>query len=306
MEEITSVVKPSDRSLSGENLTISFDEDAFHMDIAIDLIENDNLLVENQFEDAVNEIDGLVVYPCNMYEKICKSKGGLTKHKNSKHVEIGASSTEGRNAPLDNDSMNSIVNTIKQNLIEEKLYGEEIESSVQKVIATGALLKEIDPLYSRLCKNKNQDKLLQAFYGLMPKSTTLLNFTDSRIANLVMIHIPDHLVSFYNISRRSNTAVATTVDSTDCEKIEACEIGSLSYIPGYVVRRLTNGSKKKAVSENAVLQRLLVSLQSEQENNSFIQARNVNVNIQTFQYVTYRPIEKPQKNQSNCYKLCQT
>ena len=72
LEEITSVVKPSDRSLSGKNLTMSFDEDAFHMDIAIGLIENDDLLVENLFEDAVNEIDGLVVYPCNMCEKICK------------------------------------------------------------------------------------------------------------------------------------------------------------------------------------------------------------------------------------------
>ena len=59
--------------------------------------------------------------------------------------------------------MNSIVNTIKQNLIKEKLYGEEIESSIQNVTATEALLKEIEPLYSRFCKNKNQDKLLQAF-----------------------------------------------------------------------------------------------------------------------------------------------
>ena len=102
------------------------------MNIAIDLIDNDDLLDENQFEDALNEIDGLVVYPCNMREKICKLKGGLTKHKNSKHVEDegreGRRSTEGRNTQLDKDSMNSIANTIKQNLIKEKLYGEEIES----------------------------------------------------------------------------------------------------------------------------------------------------------------------------------
>ena len=47
MEEITSVVKPYDQSLSGEDLTMSFDEDTFHMNIAIDLIENDDLFVEN-------------------------------------------------------------------------------------------------------------------------------------------------------------------------------------------------------------------------------------------------------------------
>ena len=145
MEEITSVVKPSDQSLSGEDLTMSFNEDTFHMNIAIDLIENDDLLVENQFEDALNEIGGLVVYPSDMCEKICKSKGGLTKHKNSKHVEDDDMSTEDRNTPLDKDGMNSIVNTIKQNLIKEKLYGEEIESSIQNVTATEALLKEIEP-----------------------------------------------------------------------------------------------------------------------------------------------------------------
>ena len=142
MEEITSVVKPSDQSL--DDLTMSFDENTFHMNIAIDLIENDDLLVENQFEDALNEIDGLVVYPCDMCEKICKSKGGLTKLKNSKHVEDDARSNEGRITPLDKDSMNSIVNTIKQNLIKEKVYGEEIESSIQNVTATEALNFERD------------------------------------------------------------------------------------------------------------------------------------------------------------------
>ena len=63
--------------------------------------------------------------------------------------------------------MNSIVNTIKQKLIEEKLNGKEIESSIQNVTTTEALLKEIESLYSRFCKKKNEDKLLQAFYGLL-------------------------------------------------------------------------------------------------------------------------------------------
>ena len=86
-----------------------------------------------------------------MCENICKSKGSLTKHKNSKD---NASSTEGKNTPLDKDLINSIVNTINLCLIEEKLYGEEIESSIQNVTATEALLKEIEPLYFRLSKTR--------------------------------------------------------------------------------------------------------------------------------------------------------
>lgn len=124
-----------------------------------------------------------------MCSKICKSKGGLTKH-----IGDVSGSAEGSNTtPLDKDTMNSIVETIKQNIIDEKLYGDEVESSVKNVTATEALFKQVEPLYLKFCKNQNQDKLLKSFYGLMLKSTTLLDFEDSHITNLVMIHIPGHL-----------------------------------------------------------------------------------------------------------------
>jgi hypothetical protein len=70
-----------------------------------------------------------------------------------------------------------------------------------------------------------------------------------------MIHIPDHLISFYNISGRGDASVTTTENTTKyCEKIEACEMGPLSYIAGYVVRKLTSARKKKTESENTELQ----------------------------------------------------
>ena len=109
----------------------------------------------------------------------------------------------------------------------------------------------------------------------MLKSTTLLDLADCRITNLVMIHISDHLISFYNISGRGDASVTTTENTTkECEKIEACEMGPLSYIAGNVDRKLTSARKKKTELENTELQGLLRSLQSEQKNNSFTQARN--------------------------------
>ena len=57
----------------------------------------------------------------------------MTKHKNSKHVDDVSGTSEGSNTtPLDKDTMISIVNTIKQNIIDEKLYGDEIESSIKQ------------------------------------------------------------------------------------------------------------------------------------------------------------------------------
>ena len=111
----------------------------------------------------------------------------------------------------------------------------------------------------------------------MLKSTTLLDLADSRFSNLVMIHISDHLISFYNISGRGDASVTTTENTTkECEKIEACEMGILSYIAGQgmLLKKLTSARNKKTESAKTELQVLLRSLQSEQENNSFIQARN--------------------------------
>ena len=72
----------------------------------------------------------------------------------------------------------------------------------------------------------------------MLKSTTLLDLADSRITNLVMIHIPDHLISFHNISGRGDASVTTTENTTkECEKIEACEMGPLSYMCWIVQER---------------------------------------------------------------------
>ena len=104
------------------------------------------------------------------------------------------------------------------------------------------ILKEIEPLPTP--DFANQDKLLQAFYGLMPKSATLLNLADSRITNLVMIHIPDNLVSFYNVSRRSNASVTTNVDTTDCERLRHVKLDLYHTLQGMLLEDLQMLVKK--------------------------------------------------------------
>lgn len=57
------------------------------------------------------------------------------------------------------------------------------------------------PLYENFYRKKNRDKLLKDFYELIHRSCELLNSEDVRVTNLVMIHVPDHLVGFYNVSQ---------------------------------------------------------------------------------------------------------
>ena len=58
---------------------------SFNFDIALYVIEGSDDMIEEEIDDAVNEISGEKAFPCVNCEKICKSKGGLTRHINAKH-----------------------------------------------------------------------------------------------------------------------------------------------------------------------------------------------------------------------------
>ena len=61
--------------------------DLYHMNISVnrDLTEADVTEVDQEFIDALVEIEGQKEFPCTKCDQICKSKGGLTRHSNSKH-----------------------------------------------------------------------------------------------------------------------------------------------------------------------------------------------------------------------------
>ncbi len=104
---------------------------------------------KNEFATSIVEIEGASVFPCSKCSKICKSKGGLTKHINSKHGDADNVSSPLNTTPLCFDTIKSTVDTIKENIIAEKLYGAEIDSVVKNISATEALLEEVLPLHSR-------------------------------------------------------------------------------------------------------------------------------------------------------------
>ncbi len=167
--------------------------------------------------------------------------------------------------------MASIVETIKSNIIKENMYSEEINTILKTASASEALFEAILPLYERFHRKKNQDKLLEDFYGLIPRSCELLNCADFRVTNLIMIHVPDHLVGFYNVSQIEDKSKSTPV-AAQAMQINPAERGPLSYIGGYVVSKLFKNNKGKSRPENK-LQELLHNMKCSNESNSFISAR---------------------------------
>ena len=191
------------------------DYDFDNLDVTIAVTEAEGEDIEEDFNDALSEIHGEKSFPCAKCGKVCKSKGGLTRHTNAKHNEITA---EQASIELDlfcPGTVASIVESIKAQIFREKLYGSDVNDSMKAASSSQALFNALFPLYAKFCRKKSQDQLVESFFALMLQSTRLLNCEDYKAANLIMIHIPDHLVGFYNINR----------GRTDC--IEAAQTYSI-------------------------------------------------------------------------------
>lgn len=128
-------------------------------------------------------------------------------------------------------------------------------------------------------RKRNQDKLLEQFYGLLPANASkFLNCTEDNVANLIMIEIPDRLVGFFKISQSRENATKQTYWDADMEadttQLHPCERGPLSYIAGYIVSKLYQTSRSKQGIINEGLHALLQALKSDETANSFISARS--------------------------------
>ena len=247
----------------------------FNFDLSVAIIEEETDEVGSEFFDSVKEI-GSKSFACTHCEKICKSKGGLTRHINSKHKEARdiATSAEHNQIPLCEGTITSIIQSIKTDLLEKKYYGEEIQNGLKNVSGGEALLDALQPLYEKFCRKKNMDKLLESFYGLIPRSCELLNCNEYRVANLVMVQIPDHLASYYEINRTETTTEGISTTTSSEKRINPEERGPLSYLAGYVVSKLHKTCARSKDKNNGELLSLLQNMKSaEGLTNSFISAR---------------------------------
>jgi hypothetical protein len=67
-------------------------DEVYKLDISVFIAETETPEADDVFDDALFEMEGKKSFNCNICSKVCKSKGGLTRHQNSKHAET----TKGR------------------------------------------------------------------------------------------------------------------------------------------------------------------------------------------------------------------
>jgi hypothetical protein len=259
-----------------EFYTDELKDDVFNLNVSLAILESETAEVDSEFHDALEEIEGKKSFPCPNCDKVCKSKGGLTKHTNAKHREKPADlpSSLPTESDMSLDSLNGIIEAIKTNLITEDLYGAEINKFIKNASCSEALFNAVFPLYTKFCRKKNQDKLLETFYGLLPNASEYLNCTNSNAASIIMIEIPDHLVGHFKVCQERELAKTKPTISTSDIKLDPSERGPLSYVAGYIVSKLYQKSRNTKAKPDEGLQELLRSLKSTETDNSFIQARS--------------------------------
>lgn len=143
---------------------------------------------------------------------------------------------------------------------------------VKTTSCTEALFDAVSPLYKTFYHKRNQDVLVQTVFGLIPQSCQLLDCKNYKAAYLIMVHLTDYLVGFYN-RKETNTAEPCSQLDQSSTLVDAIERGPLAYIAGFVVSKLFQTAKRKTGKQNEHLVLLLQSMRSSEQTNSFIAAR---------------------------------
>ena len=244
------------------------------------VVEGNDEPLEEEIDDGINEIFGEKTFPCNSCEKICKSKGGLTRHINAKHKNKTAHGNKNvalSVAKLTKEELSSIVEKIKAKITKDGFWDDEMTANMASISSNDALYNNIQPISERFCRKRNQDKFLMEFYELIPESSGILQCKNQQLCSLVMISMPDYLVSLFKgcvtgqqqpfTSSGSETGVSPGVSS----ELNEHERGPLSYIAGYV---LSNLRKKSVQKKNDELQTILQSMICPEVENAYIESRS--------------------------------
>jgi uncharacterized C2H2 Zn-finger protein len=240
----------------------------FNFEIAIAILEEDEEDIETDFVEALSEIGGEKQFPCDSCDKVCKSKGGLTRHVTSKHRDKGYEASKDIPA-LTKDGLISIVNKIKLNITNEGCWDKQITSDLKKITSNDSLFDAVLPIYKRFCVKRNQDKFLTEFYELIPTSSALFKCANQPLCSLVMISMTDHLVALFKSDH--NSEQITSGSSNKSLDLSEHERGPLSYIAGYILAKL---QKQCSSKPNDELQTLLQNMKCPGIENTYIDARS--------------------------------
>ena len=116
----------------------------YNINVSVAVVNAQSEEINADFDEALTEIEGKKSFPCPKCTKVCKSKGGLTKHTNSKHRDAATSATaiepDMNESSLSEENLASIIETIKTKLVSDGLYSADVNAAIKKFPAAKTCL----------------------------------------------------------------------------------------------------------------------------------------------------------------------
>lgn len=100
-------------------------------------------------------MEGSKSFPCDLCAKICKSKGGLTRHRRSKHEEASTTSVSKKykKQKIDMPVLEGFCKEIAEKIREENIYPEKIIKIVEGLKPSEQFLKSVSEVFSSLLES---------------------------------------------------------------------------------------------------------------------------------------------------------
>ena len=214
-----------------------------------DVLENDQTLKTITYKESSKIPIEKQVFSCDTCDKVCLSKRGLSRHKNSKHSSTSDKSADERLQPL---QLKNFINQCVKKLSVDECYPESTRKEFLDVQFT-SLENDIMPVYLIVTDviseyNGSNETFFPKFYKavrenatepspfkLSKKSNLILGF---ELANIVLAHLSGAVVKDDIV----------TFDSVETSKLTPKEQSIVSYLGGYVFgtlyRRIRFSSSK--------------------------------------------------------------
>eukprot|EP00112_Aurelia_sp_Birch-Aquarium-sp1_P005457 Seg1619.12 transcript_id=Seg1619.12/GoldUCD/mRNA.D3Y31 product="hypothetical protein" protein_id=Seg1619.12/GoldUCD/D3Y31 len=244
------------------------------LDAILDILDSEFLEEElaDVYEEACEQMES-GKFQCSVCKRVCKTKGGLTRHTNSKHKVDSDDNRDqaegnGNEKEISNALFITLVNQSCKDLSEDLCFPLDIHSNLANFEflmqeeeenindERSQVLGEAKLLYKVLSSKGNVEKFFSKFYAnIVPKASNLFYPLSGCTATLLCTKVAEKMIV---LSKQSSCAVVLSRK----ESLSENEKAALQYLGGYVLSNLSKKIFKSKHHKSVVGQQHLSVLQA--------------------------------------------
>lgn len=172
-------------------------------------------------------------FKCPRCDKICKNKGGLTRHETIKHVQK-------TDLKIDIDTVKMLLINTQNLLSENKCFPEHLREQIQNYQAnpTADLIQILNNIYDDLAKSKDADAYYTSVCSIIVlNASNYIPELEKPASTLIAQKLADKVFHHFKQPHDISTVKVPSIT----EK----EMGGLQYLAGYTVKKILNRSFRR-------------------------------------------------------------